>query len=101
MKLYRDFDIYTFIVRLLNDKIIKKYILLKKLDKTLLNFMSIKFKNYIYKILDDNKRIHTSDSYISYIIVDTFTKINEPMYKIFTDDYFNLLKNINYKLFKT
>ena len=101
VKLYRDFDIYTFIITLLNNKTIKKYILLKKLDKTILNFMSIKFKDYIYKILDENKRIHTSDPYISYIIVDTFNKIKEPMYKIFTDDYFNLLKNTNYKLFKT
>ena len=101
VKLYRDFDIYTFIIRLLNDKIIRNYIILKKLDKTVLNFMSIKFKDYIYKILDENKRIHTSDPYISYIIVDTFDKINEPMYKIFTDVYFNILKNVNYKLFKT
>ena len=46
-------------------------------------------------------RIWTNSlSETAYIIVDTFEKINEPMTKIFTKDYFKILKNLNYYLFK-
>ena len=103
VKLYRDIDIYTFVVLLLNNKIIRDYIILKKLNFTILNFMSTKFQKYLLNTIFNksykDKMISFSET--SYIIVDIFEKINEPMYKIFTDDYFNLLKNTNYKLFKT
>ena len=102
VKLYRDFDIYTFVVRLLNDKIVREYIISKKLDKTVLNFMSSKFQKYLLNTIFNKsyKDKMLSSSETSYLILDIFEKINEPMYKIFTDDYFNLLKNLNYKLFK-
>ena len=96
VKLYRDFDIYLFMVKLLDDTNIRKYIISKKIDKTILSFMSQKFKTNMLNRLSKTKTINET----AYTIVDIFEKINEPMYKIFTEDYFNTLKNINYKLFK-
>jgi len=96
IKLYRDFDIYTFMVKLLDDINVREYILLKKLDTTILNFMSKKFKDYIFIRMPKTNSL----SETAYIIVDTFEKINEPMTKIFTKDYFKILKNLNYYLFK-
>ena len=58
--------------------------------------MSQKFKTNMLNRLSKTKTINET----AYTIVDIFEKINEPMYKIFTEDYFNTLKNINYKLFK-
>jgi hypothetical protein len=102
IKLYRDFDIYTFMLRLLNDISVKEYIILKKLDTTILGFMSKKFKDYLFKYLFNReinpKRLGSSET--TYTIVDIFEKINEPMGKIFTNDYFKILKNLNYHLFK-
>ena len=96
IKLYRDFDMYTFMVKLLDDINVREYIKSKKINDTLLSFMSPKFKEYIFNRLPKTKSL----SETAYVIVDTFDKINEPMYKIFTDDYFKLLKNLNYKLFR-
>ena len=95
--LYKDLDIYTFMVQLLDDITIRDYIISKKLDTIVLSFMSKQFKTNILNKLPKSK---SSINETTYIIVDIFYKIKEPMYKVFTDDYFNLLKNLNYKLFK-
>jgi hypothetical protein len=96
IKLYRDFDIYTFMVKLLDDINVREYIILKKLDTTILSFMSKKFKEYIFNRLPKTKSL----SETAYVIVDTFDKLNEPMTKIFTKDYFKILQNLNYHLFR-
>jgi hypothetical protein len=101
LKLFIDFDIYIFIITLLNDINIKEYILKNKLDYILFSFMSPIFKQNIlnflstYESLNDKVLID-----ISYMIVNILYKTNEPINKIFTNDYFKLLKNLNYKLFK-
>ena len=82
--------------KLLDDINVREYIILKKLDNTILNFMSTKFKNYIFNRLPKTKSL----SETAYVIVDIFEKINEPMSKIFTFDYFKILTNLNYHLFK-
>ena len=96
IKLYRDFDLYTFIVKLLDNIIVREYILKKKLDTTILSFMSTKFKNYIFNRLPKTNSLNET----SYIIVDILDKINEPLPRIFNNDYYTILKNLNYKLFK-
>jgi hypothetical protein len=96
IKLYRDFDIYTFMVKLLDDRKIREYIIVKKLDITILSFMSKKFKESLFNRFSKNNSFNET----TYVIVDIFDKINEPMSKIFTNDYFKILTNLNYHLFK-
>ena len=96
IKLYRDFDLYTFMVKLLDDINVRNYIIKKKIDTTILSFMSPKFKHYIFNRLP----ITQSLSETAYVIVDVLDKIKEPMHRIFYDDYYKILKNLNYKLFK-
>ena len=96
IKLYRDFDIYTFMVKLLDNTNIRNYIIVKKLDMTLLSFMSKKFKDSLFTRLPKTKSFNET----SYVIVDIFDKIKEPMGKIFTNDYFKILTNLNYHLYK-
>jgi hypothetical protein len=48
LKAYKDFDIYTFMVKLLDDIKVRDYIILKKLDMTLLSFMTKKFKDSLF-----------------------------------------------------
>jgi len=96
IKLYRDFDLYTFMVKLLDDMTIRNYVKKHKIDTTILSFMSPKFKNYIFNKLPSSKSL----SETVYIIVDVLDKINEPMNRIFCEDYYKTLKLLNYKLFK-
>ena len=83
-------------VKLLDDINVRNYIIKKKIDTTILSFMSPKFKHYIFNRLP----ITQSLSETAYVIVDVLDKIKEPMYRIFYDDYYKILKNLNYKLFK-
>ena len=59
--------------------------------------MSEKFK---YNLFTNTPAKHLKVSEALYIAVTILHKINEPMNPIFTNEYFKLLKNVNYKLFK-
>jgi hypothetical protein len=96
VKAFRDFDLYSFFIILLYTNKIRDYFLLKKIDKTILSFMSDKFKNIILstkpKIININETV--------YIVGKILYKINEPMNNIFTKDYLKTLNILNYRLFR-
>jgi len=96
IKLYRDFDLYTFMVKLLDDINVRNYVKQHKIDTTILSFMSPKFKNYIFNRLPQTQSL----SETAYVIVDVLDKIKEPMHRIFYEEYYKILKLLNYKLFK-
>jgi len=96
IKLYRDFDLYTFMVKLLDDINVRNYVKKNKIDTTILSFMSPKFKHYIFNRLPQTKSL----SETAYVIVDVLDKIKEPMNRIFYEEYYKILKLLNYKLFK-
>jgi len=96
IKLYRDIDLYIFMVKLLDNIIVRNYIRSKKIDTTILSFMSPKFKNYIFNRIPQTQSL----SETAYVIVDILDKIKEPMHRIFYEDYYKILKLLNYKLFK-
>jgi len=96
IKLYRDFDLYTFMIKLLDTDNIKNFIIEKKIDKTILAFMSDNFKRELlnkYK-----KKIGFNESV--YIVIEIFNKLNEPIRPIFTDNYLKTLDLLNYRLFR-
>jgi len=96
VKLYRDFDLYTFFIRLIETENVRKYFLEKKLNTTIMSFMSKAFLNDLYS--KPAKEISLNES--AYLAVEIFGKIKEPMLNVFTDEYITRLQSLNYKLFK-
>jgi hypothetical protein len=83
-------------IKLLDTDNIKNFIIEKKIDKTILAFMSDNFKHELlnkYK-----KKIGFNESV--YIVVEIFNKLNEPIRPIFTDNYLKTLDLLNYRLFR-
>jgi hypothetical protein len=96
IKLYRDFDLYTFLIKLLDTEKIRNFIIEKKIDQTILGFMSDNFKR---ELLSKSPRaISLNES--AYIAVDILNKIKEPMLPVFNKNYINSLDILNYRLFK-
>ena len=91
VKAFRDIDLYSFFIMLLYNSKIKKYFISKKIDETILSFMSEKFRNNI--LTKHSKIINISESI--YITVNILHKINEPMNNVFTEDYLKILNNVN------
>ena len=83
-------------VKLLDDINVRNYVKKNKIDTTILSFMSPKFKHYIFNRLPQTKSL----SETAYVIVDVLDKIKEPMNRIFYEEYYKILKLLNYKLFK-
>ena len=96
IKLYRDFDLYTFFLKLLETDKIRKYILRHHIDETIMAFMSDNFIESLFnkpaKVIGFNETV--------FIIVDTLNTINEPINRVFTKEYIKTLDLLNYKLFK-
>ena len=97
VKLYRDFDLYTFFIKLIfiNENI-KTFFLEKNINNTIMSFMSKAFLNSLYS--KKIKVINMSES--AYIAIEIFGKINENMINVFTDEYIGRLQELNYRLFK-
>jgi serine/threonine protein kinase len=97
VKLYRDFDLYTFFIKLIfiNENI-KTFCLEKNINNTIMSFMSKAFLNSLYS--KKIKVINMSES--AYIAIEIFGKINENMINVFTDEYIGKLQELNYRLFK-
>jgi hypothetical protein len=96
VKLYRDFDLYTFSVRLLNLTKVREFIFEHKIDKTILSFLSTNFiKELLPKV---SKSISFNEG--AYIAVDILNKLKEPIRPIFTDNYLKTLELLNYRLFR-
>jgi hypothetical protein len=97
VKAFRDFDLYTFFITLLDTDKVKDYIISKKLDKTIMSFMSDLFKETLFSRKNTQ---NISIDYSALITVNILHKINEPMNNIFTDTYLKNLNILNYKLFR-
>jgi len=96
VKLYRDFDVYTFFINLIETDKIRNYMIKHRINTTIMSFMSHNFKDTLFKI--SPKSIKKNDSL--YIVIKILKHIKEPLPIIFNNDYLNMLRNLNYKLFK-
>jgi len=96
VKLYRDFDLYTFLIKLLDTAKIKDFIIEKKLDQTIFGFASTNFRRKLLSRAP--KTISLNES--GYITIDILNKIKEPMHPVFNDNYIKSLDILNYRLFK-
>ena len=96
IKLFRDFDLYTFFIRLIETKNIRKYFIDKRFTETIMSFMS---KTFIKELLNTPVKV-LSQNESALVAVEIFNKIKEPMNSIFSDNYIDRLKSLNYKLFK-
>lgn len=96
LTLYKDLDLYIFFIKLFNISKIRNYIVSNNIDTNtpILNFMSEKFKSTILKTLSrPDKFISMNET--TYIVIDTYDKIKEPMNPIFTSDYINNLNKFS------
>ena len=96
VKLFRDFDLYTFFIRLIENGRVRQYFIDKRYTDTIMNFMSKPFQ----KVLLSTPTKELSQNESAYVAVEIFEKIKEPMNNIFTDNYIDRLKALNYKLFR-
>ena len=96
VKLYRDFDLYTFFIRLVETQNVRKYFEEKKINTTIMSFMSKAFKNALYS--KPAKELSLNES--AFVAVEIFGKIKEPMINVFTDEYISNLQALNYRLFR-
>ena len=95
VKLYRDFDLYTFFIRLIENEDMRNYIVKHQINDTLMNFMSSNFRKELFNMPVKNISLNES----AYIVVELLNKLKEPLPLIFNHNYINSLKNLNYKLF--
>lgn len=101
LKLFRDFDLYIFFIKLLDNKSVKNYIIEYKLDKIILAFMSDKFITKLFSYLSKLKENYVfSVNEACGIAVNILNDIKEPMPRIFDNEYIKTLNLINYRLFK-
>ena len=92
LTLYKDLDLYIFFIKLFNISKVRNYILSNKIDtKTpILNFMSNKFKMMMLQMVSQTDKFISMNE-TTYIVIDTYDKIKEPMNSIFTHKYINKL----------
>ena len=91
LRYFRDIDLYTFFIRLINKHTILEYILEHNLDETIMAFMSDKFRKYFLGLQPKD----LSMSNAAYLAVDIFSKIQEPMPRVFTSKYIKSLDILN------
>ena len=96
VKLFRDFDLYIFFIRLIENGRVRQYFIDKRYTHTIMSFMSKSFQN----VLLSKPVKESSQTESAYAVVEIFQKIKEPMNNIFTDNYIDRLKALNYKLFR-
>ena len=96
VKLFRDFDMYTFFIRLVETENVRKYIKEKRIDANIMSFMSKRFISELYS--KPAKDISLNES--AYIAIEILDKIKEPMDFVFSNNYISRLQSLNYKLFR-
>jgi hypothetical protein len=97
VRYFRDIDLYTFFMLLINNQTMLEYVLEHKLDETIMSFMSEKFRDYFIRFKEQNMNIGMSKSV--YLTLDIFSKIQEPMPRVFTTKYIKSLDILNLHLF--
>lgn len=100
LKLFKDFDMYTFFTKLVDNENIRKYIKEKKIENNIMSFMSKKFINTLYSIYVKQKKIKDSSFINIPIPIKILNKIKEPMNNVFSENYISRLESLNYKLFR-
>jgi len=96
VRYFRDIDLYTFFIRLIHNQTMLEYILEHKLDETIMAFMSGKFRNYFIGLKPKDISMNNA----AYLAVDIFSKIHEPMPRVFTTKYIKSLDTLNLHLFE-
>ena len=87
--LFRDLDLYTFFIKLIETQMIYNYIIMstKIYIVDLLSFISNNFLSNLILIPKKTRTLNES----AYIAIKIFHHINEPMKQIFTDEYIDKL----------
>ena len=96
VKLFRDFDLYTFFIKLLDTVRVREYFIAKRFNVTIMSFMSPKFIDALFAI--PAKEVSLNES--AFIAIDILDKIKQPMNSVFTDYYVETLSSLNYRLFR-
>ena len=96
VKLFRDIDLYTFFIRLIETELLRSYIIKHKINTNIMSFMSENFRDVLFKLPVKNISLNES----AYIVVKILNYLKEPLPVIFKHNYLDMLKNLNYKLFK-
>jgi len=96
VRYFRDIDLYTFFIRLINNQTMLDYILEHKLDDTIMSFMSAKFRKYLFGLIPKDISMNNA----AYLAVNIFSKIHEPMPRVFTSKYIKSLDILNLYLFE-
>jgi hypothetical protein len=97
IKYYNNIDIYVLFMDLLNVQSVRDYFKAKKIDKTVMAFMSDKFIDALFMTEIKDKNIEE----MLYEIVDiTSNKLHEPINYIFSKEYMKTLDLLNHKLFR-
>ena len=96
IRLFRDLDLYTFFIKLLDNEKMKNYVINKKIDSTLMSFMSRDFRKNLLAMPVKNISFTETAS----ITFDILNKLNEPMAPAITPEYIRTLNILNYKLFR-
>ena len=98
VRYFRDIDLYTFFMLLINNQAMLEYILEHKLDETIMSFMSEKFRDYFIRFKPQNMNIGMNKT--AYLAVDIFSKIHQTMPRVFTTKYIKSLDILNLHLFE-
>ena len=91
VKLYLDFDLYIYIIKLLNMPIIKKYIIDNSLNKTIFSYIDEKMFLEILKYQENEISINR----ILLLLIDICEKYRIYSAPIFTNNYIDLLDSLS------
>jgi hypothetical protein len=96
VRYFRDIDLYTFMIMLLNDNIILDYVRENKIDQTIMSFMTTRFREQLFKTNINKINMNWAGS----VALDIFEKIKEPMPRAMTPEYLKSLEILNLYLFE-
>ena len=96
VRIFRDIDMYVFFIKLLDTITLREYMITKRLDGTILGFMSTAFKKTLFATTVKSMSVNEA----AFLAIKILHSIKEPIGNIFTIQYLDRLSALNYKLFK-